>query len=104
VSKSTSADETKPKKKKKKRTATAKAAKRLTKIAKKGAKTAKATAQFVATTSAGKAKDAAQFVYKHRQKIMDAVELLTAVLGTASLVLGKPEKSKRRRKRSPSKS
>ena len=54
----------------------------------------------MATSGAGKAKEAAEFVYKHRKKIMDAVELLTAVLGTASQVLGKPEKSRRSRKRS----
>jgi hypothetical protein len=53
----------------------------------------------IAKTSAGKAKEAAQFLYKHRKKIMEALELLTAVIGTASIALGKPGKPRRRKRK-----
>lgn len=75
-------------------------AKRLTKLATKGAKRVRKTARFVAASGTEKAKEAAQFVYKHRKKIMEAVELLAAVLGTASQVLGKPSKPSKASRRS----
>jgi hypothetical protein len=53
----------------------------------------------IAKTSAEKGKEAAQFFYKHRKKIMEALELLTAVIGTASLALGKPGKPRRRKRK-----
>ena len=77
-----------PPKRKKTKTKTA----QLTSAATRAAKTA-------ANVSAEKTKEAVQFVYKHRKKIMDALELLAAVVGTASAVVGKPDKSKRRKKR-----
>jgi hypothetical protein len=54
----------------------------------------------IATSGAQKAKEGAQFVYKHRKKIMEALELLAAVVGTASQILGKPGKPRRRKPRS----
>ena len=60
---------------------------------------ATSAARNAATVSAEKTKEAVQFVYKHRKKILDALELIAAVVGTASTVVGKPSKSSRRKKR-----
>ena len=68
---------------------------------KKTAKTKTRTKAFksAARTGIGKFKAAAEFVYKHRDKIKEAAELVAAVLGTASQILGKPGKSGGGRKR-----
>ena len=52
-----------------------------------------------ALTGLGKFKTAAEFVYKHRDKIKEAAELVAAVLGTASQILGKPGKSGGRKRK-----
>jgi hypothetical protein len=54
----------------------------------------------ITTKGTEKAKEAAQFIYKHRKKIMEAVELLAAIAGTASQIFGKPGKSRRRKRKS----
>jgi hypothetical protein len=54
-------------------------------------------AKHIAKVGVGKAKDAVQFVYKHRKKIIEAAEMVAAVVATASTILGKP--TPRRRKR-----
>lgn len=56
-------------------------------------------AKSAAKMSAAKTKDAIHFAYKHRKKILDALELIAAVVGTASTVVGKPAKSRRSPKR-----
>jgi hypothetical protein len=69
---------------------------------KKGSK-AKGKTQAVrqaAATGITKFKEAAEFVYKHRDKIKEAAELIAAVVGTASQILGKPGKPRRRKPKS----
>jgi hypothetical protein len=66
------------------------------KTAKRGAKAFKKAA----VTSLGKFKTAAEFVYKHRDKIKEAAELVAAVLGTASQILVKPGRSRGRKRKS----
>lgn len=73
-----------------------------TKKAKKTAKTKTKAKGFKRAALGGirKFKTAAEFVYKHRDKIKGAAELVAAVLGTASQVLVKPGKSRGRKRRS----
>ena len=77
-----------------------------TKKAKKNKEKAKAgktrgkALKRAAVTSVEKFKEAAEFVYRHRDKIKGAATLVAAVLGTASQVLGKPSKSTRRKRKS----
>ena len=70
------------------------------KKAKKTAKTRTKAFKRVALTGIGKFRTAAEFVYKHRGKIKEAAELVAAVLGTASQILGKPGKSRGRKRKS----
>jgi hypothetical protein len=68
-----------------------------TKKNKKKNKTTKAKGKVfkrAAATGVEKFKIAAEFVYKHRDKIKEAAQLVAAVLGTASQILGKPGKSR----------
>ena len=67
---------------------------------KKSAKTKTKAFKSAALTGIGKFKTAAEFVYKHRDKIKGAAQLVAAVLGTASQILGKPGKSRGRKRRS----
>jgi len=55
----------------------------------------------VATLSSEKAKEAIRFLYKHRKKFQEALKLVGAVLGVASMIIVRPKarpsrKSKRR--------
>jgi len=68
--------------------------------AKKTAKTRTKAFKRVALTGIGKFRTAAEFVYKHRDKLKEAAELVAAVLGTASQILGKPGKSRGRKRKS----
>ena len=43
-----------------------------------------------AVTGIGRFKEAAEFIYAHRDEIKEAAKLVAAVLGTASQILGKP--------------
>jgi hypothetical protein len=43
-----------------------------------------------AASGIGKFKEAAEFIYAHRDEIKEAAKLVAAVLGTASQILGKP--------------
>ena len=52
----------------------------------------------VAKRGAEKAKEAAKFVYKHRQKIKEAAELILAVVATASTIVGKPKPARRKKR------
>jgi len=52
-----------------------------------------------AATGISKFKDAAAFVYKHRNRIKEAAELVAAVLGTASQIIGKVPGKKADRRR-----
>ena len=70
------------------------------KKAKKTAKTRTRAFKRVALTGIGKFRTAAEFVYKHRDKLKEAAELVAAVLGTASQILGKPGKSRGRKRKS----
>jgi hypothetical protein len=67
---------------------------------KKANKTRTKKLKKAAATSLGKFKTAAEFVYKHRDKLKDAAELVAAVLGTASQILGKPGRSRGRKRKS----
>jgi len=71
-----------------------------TKKTKKTAKTRTKAFKSAALTGIGKFKTAAEFVYRHRDKIKEAAELVAAVLGTASQILGKPGKSRGRKPKS----
>jgi hypothetical protein len=54
-----------------------------------------------AATGIGKFKEAAEFIYAHRDELKEAAKLVAAVLGTASQILGKPgRKSSRKRGKS----
>jgi hypothetical protein len=64
-----------------------------------GAEKTKVAVRAAAMLSAAKTKDAVQFVYQHRQKILDALELIAAVVGTASAAIGKPDKRRKKTKR-----
>src|SRR3954452_24736514 len=64
-----------------------------------GAEKTKVAVRAAAILSAAKTKDAVQFVYQHRKKILDALELIAAVVGTASAAIGKPDKRKKKTKR-----
>ena len=68
--------------------------------AEKTAKTRTKAFKRVALTGIGKFRTAAEFVYKHRDKLKEAAELVAAVLGTASQILGKPGKSRGRKRKS----
>ena len=68
--------------------------------AKKASKTRTKAFKRVALTGIGKFRTAAEFVYKHRDKLKEAAELVAAVLGTASQILGKPGKSRGRKRKS----
>jgi len=74
----------------------AKESKKTKSTARRGARAFKSAA----VTSIGKFKTAAEFVYKHRGKIKEAAELVAAVLGTASQILGKPGRSRGRKRKS----
>jgi hypothetical protein len=69
------------------------------KKARKAAKTKTKAFKKVALGGIRKFKTAAEFVYKHRDKIKGAAELVAAVLGTASQVLVKPGKSRGRKRK-----
>jgi hypothetical protein len=56
----------------------------------------------VAATSAAKAKQAARFIYKNRKQFADAAKLILSVVGAASAALGKPEPSRRRKRKKKS--
>ena len=66
---------------------------------KKGATKKTKVFKQAAAVGLGKFKDAAAFVYKHRGKLKEAAELVAAVLGTASQILGKPGKSRHRKRK-----
>jgi len=51
----------------------------------------------VAKLSGEKAKEAVRFLYKHRKKFQEALKLVGAVLGTASIIIVRP-KAKHSRK------
>jgi hypothetical protein len=54
----------------------------------------------VVELSGEKAKEAIRFLYKHRKKFQEALKLVGAVLGTASMIIVRPEaRSTRKRKR-----
>ncbi len=63
------------------------------KTKKKTKKNAKAFKK-AAATGIGKFKEAAEFIYAHRDEIKEAAKLVAAVLGTASQILGKPGRKK----------
>ena len=62
-------------------------------------KIAQASVSKIAHASADKAKEAGQFIYAHRQELKEALRLITSVLGAASVALGKPKPSGRRKTR-----
>ncbi len=73
----------------------------MSKKTKKSAKKNVKAFKKAATTGIAKFKQAAEFVYAHRDELKEAAKLVAAVLVTASQILGKPER-KAPRKRSKS--